>query len=168
MKTKFELHHLIICGLFLLCLNLLLVPVNARADSSSGVVDKTKSAVQDAGTAVMDDAKGFWSRVKANRLKNRSFDEIVAWLVMGALIGALAGMFTSLKSTFWGKMGKLLLGLVGACIGGTVVNVAKINFGWGGIVIGYEEVLFSLLGAILLVVVARLIRSKATRSPSKK
>jgi uncharacterized membrane protein YeaQ/YmgE (transglycosylase-associated protein family) len=168
MKIKFDLHHLIICGLFLLCLNLLLVPGDAQAANGSGIMDQTKAAVQDAGAAVADDAKSFWNRVKDNRLQNRSPDEIVAWVVMGVLVGALAGMFTSLNPSFLGKMGKLLLGLAGAFIGGMVVNVAKINFGWGGIVISYEEALFSLLGAILLVIIARLIRGRATKSSAKK
>lgn len=162
MKNKFDLHHLIVCGLFLLCLNLLLVPANAQAANGSGIVDQTKTAVANTGTAVADDAKSFW----ANHLKNRSPDEIAAWVVLGVLVGALAGMFTSLQPSFLGNMGKLLLGLAGAFLGAMVVSAAKINFGWGGIAISYEEALFSLLGAVVLVVMARLVRSRATSSRS--
>jgi uncharacterized membrane protein YeaQ/YmgE (transglycosylase-associated protein family) len=163
MKNKFDLHHLIICGLFLLCLNVLLVPTNAQAANGSGIVDQTKTAVANAGTAVADDAKNFWDRAGVN---HRSPNEIVAWVVMGVLIGALAGMFTSLQPSFLGNMGKLLLGLAGAFIGAMVVSAAKINYGWGGIAISYEEALFSLMGAILLIGMARLIRSRTSKSKS--
>ncbi len=102
-----------------------------------------------------------------SRLNHRNRHEIVAWVIMGVLVGAVAGMFTSLKSTGAGKVGRLLLGLAGAFLGGLVVKLTQINFGWGPVLIRYEELLFSLIGAIVLLVVARLIRSAARKKPSQ-
>jgi len=164
MNTKFNFHQLIICGFFLLCLSLFVAPASAQPAKVSEVVDQTKTAVQDASTAAADEAKTIWRRLKENRLINRTRDELIAWVLIGALVGALAGLFTPLKPTLSGKLGKLLLGLAGAFIGGTVVNVTRIDFGWGAVVLGYEEILFSLAGAILLVVLARLLFSKRKKT----
>lgn len=130
------------------------------------VARKTSEAVQDASGSAADKIKDLWRRIDAARLENRTRDEIVAWVVMGVLVGALAGTMTSLKPTGFGKLGRLLWGLAGAFLGGMVVHVAKLDFGWGPVLIRYEELLFSLLGAIFLLLLARLIRSRSKKAPS--
>lgn len=154
---------------------LLLSAVAASAADEASVTDKAKEAVKetsqavtDAGRVAADSFEHLWHRVDESRLKNRTPDEVVAWIIMGVLAGAVAGMFTSLKTTGLGKLGRLLLGLGGALIGGIVVHAANINFGWGPVLIRYEELLFSFLGAILLIVLGRLFRSKAKKKPAEK
>jgi uncharacterized membrane protein YeaQ/YmgE (transglycosylase-associated protein family) len=184
--------YLSICGLFVFHLNLVLVPTAVCAAEEPGVVDKAKAVVQDtkekasdATTAVTEATKEakdsvvnagrtvggkfaqLWSRLDENRLKNRSRDEIVAWVLMGVLIGAGAGLFTSFKSSGAGKVGRLLVGLAGALIGGMVVRVAQLDFGWGPVLIRYEELLFSLLGAVLLIVLVRFIGARTVKKTPK-
>jgi uncharacterized membrane protein YeaQ/YmgE (transglycosylase-associated protein family) len=137
-------------------------------DKAKEAVKETKQAVVDAGRAAANSFENLWQRVDDSRLKNRTRDEIVAWVIMGALVGAVAGMMTSLKTSGAGKAGRFLLGLGGALIGGVVVHAARINFGWGPVLIRYEELLFSFLGAILLIVIGRLFRSKAKKRPAEK
>jgi len=139
------------------------------ATEQAGLGDKAKvaaqeatSAVKDAGRAVAADVGQLWQRIDAARLKNRAPDEIVAWVIMGVLVGALAGMMTTLKPTGLGKLGRLLLGLIGAALGGILVRVTRLDFGWGPVLIRYEELFFSFLGAVVLIVVARLVRSRST------
>src|SRR5687767_6753238 len=100
MKTKSTLGRLTLCGLFCLYLSLIVVPATVRAD---GVTDQTKATVaemtdaaKDAGHSAAESFKTFWSRVD---LTNRTRDEIVAWVIMGVLVGAVAGMFTGLKTS---------------------------------------------------------------------
>jgi uncharacterized membrane protein YeaQ/YmgE (transglycosylase-associated protein family) len=61
-----------------------------------------------------------------------------------------------------------LLGLAGAFVGGLVVHLANLDFGWGPVLIRYEELLFALLGAIVLVVLAKLLRRSSTKAPASK
>lgn len=129
-------------------------------DKTKEVAQETKAAVEDAGRATALGFDTLWQRVDESRLKNRTRDEIAAWVLMGVLVGSVAGMMTSLKPSGLGKVGGLLLGLAGALIGGIVVHVAQVNFGWGPVQIRYEELLFSLLGAISLVVLGRLVRPR--------
>jgi len=178
---------LLMTGAVFLCqLSLALVSSNARAADPAGVVEKTKETAKDATAAVESAAKdakeslqdasravggsfeNLWRRVDESRIKNRSRDEVVAWVIVGVLVSAVAGMFTSLKTSGAGQVGRLLLGLAGAFIGGVVVNVARINFGWGPVLIRYEELLFSLAGAILLILGARAIRSWSRKPAPEK
>jgi uncharacterized membrane protein YeaQ/YmgE (transglycosylase-associated protein family) len=139
-----------------------------------GLVTKTKEAAQEtttavekAGRAAADQAGRFWQSIDAARLKNRTPDEIVAWVIMGTLVAGLAGMMTSLKPTGMGKLGRLALGLAGAALGGIAVRVAKLDFGWGPVLIRYEELLVSLIGAVILIVVARIVRSRSKKQVPK-
>lgn len=126
-------------------------------------VQETKVAAESAGKSAAQGAKELWQRIDEARLSNRTPDEIVAWVIMGMLVGAVAGMMTGLKPTGLGKVGRLLLGLVGAFLGGMVVHVGRFDFGWGPVLIRYEELLFSLLGAVVLVVLAKVIFSRAKK-----
>ncbi len=124
--------------------------------------DITKK-VEEAGTAVSDTASDLWKKLDSARLKNRTRDELVAWAIMGVLVGAVAGMLTSLKTTGMGKAGRLLLGLVGAFIGGMVVRMRDFDFGWGPVLIRYEELFFSFVGAVVLVLLGKFLSSKSKK-----
>lgn len=128
-------------------------------DAVQGAVKDAKGAVEGVGRDVGNSFENLWRRVDEGRLKNRTRDEVVAWVIVGLLVGAVAGMMTRLKPTGLGLVGRLLLGLGGACLGGLVGHLTKIDFGMGPVLIRYEELLFSLVGAILLIVVVRMIRS---------
>ena len=147
----------------------------ALAVDEPGLVAKTKEAAQEttaavekAGRSAADQADQLWRRIDAARLKNRTPDEIVAWVIMGALVGGLAGMMTSLKPTGLGHLWRLALGLGGAFLGGIFAQLTKLDFGWGPVLIRYEELAFSLLGAVLLVVLAKVVRSHSTKHDAKK
>lgn len=140
----------------------------ALSDKAKEAVRETSTALADAGNAAADSAKDLWQRIDAARLKNRTSDEIAAWVIMGVLVGALAGMMTTRKPTGSRGFGRLLLGLVGAFLGGMVVHVGRFDFGWGIVLIRYEELLFSLLGAILLVLLGKLVRSRLKKKVLEK
>jgi uncharacterized membrane protein YeaQ/YmgE (transglycosylase-associated protein family) len=174
MKTKSILGHLTVCGFFLFHLNLVFVPAAVRAadarvamhDTQAKVVDTATAmtdAVKDAGRSAADSFESLWIQLEEGQLTNRSRDEITAWVIMGMLVGAVAGMFTSLNSSAAGRLGRLFLGLTGAFVGGLVVRLVRVDFGWGPVLVRYEELLFSLIGAVSLIIMARLIRFSATK-----
>jgi uncharacterized membrane protein YeaQ/YmgE (transglycosylase-associated protein family) len=132
-------------------------------DTAREVADTTSREVEAAGQAAADAVKNIWHRIDEARLVNRTGDELVAWVIVGVLVGAVAGMMTPLKPTGAGKVGRLLLGLVGSFIGGVVVHVGQFDFGWGPVLIRYEELFFALVGAVVVVVTGRLFGGKATK-----
>jgi uncharacterized membrane protein YeaQ/YmgE (transglycosylase-associated protein family) len=161
------------CGRVALCVVvgwLCGVGMGAWAAETEATFDRTEAAVagavesiKDTGRAAAVELEGLWQTIDENRLKNRTWDEVVAWVIMGVLVGATAGMFTSLKSTGSGRAGRLLLGLAGAFLGGMVVHVTRFDLGLGPVLIRYEELLFSFLGAVLLILVVRLLRARSSK-----
>jgi uncharacterized membrane protein YeaQ/YmgE (transglycosylase-associated protein family) len=136
-------------------------------EKAKDAAQKTSQAVQDAGNSAANKIKDLWSRIDAARLQKRTRDELVAWVIMGVLVGALAGTMTSLKATGLGRFGQLLWGLAGAFLGGIFIHVSKLDFGWGPVLIRYEELLFSFVGAILLLVIGRFLRARTSKAPSR-
>jgi uncharacterized membrane protein YeaQ/YmgE (transglycosylase-associated protein family) len=139
---------------------LLAVAINqpncARAESVGQKVESAtesaKQAVTDAGKSATSTIEELWRSISEARLKNRTGDEIVAWIIMGLLVGGLLNRVTGLKTfTAFG------LGLVGAFIGGVVAHVTKLNFGLGPVMIRYEDLLLSFVGGLLLLLVGKIL-----------
>ncbi|MDF7822688.1 hypothetical protein P4B35_01580 [Pontiellaceae bacterium B12227] len=150
-----------------LLLFLLVVATPCFAADGSSVGTKSKEAVSQSTKAVTDGVATLQTRISDNRLVNRTRDENVAFVLMGVLVASIAGMFSKVGCTALGIAGRLALGLGGAFIGGMVVRVAEINYDWGTVTIGYEELLFSLLGAVLIVAVSRGIQYQMKKKKSK-
>ncbi len=137
------------------------------ATDTTELTQKAEDAARQKATAAAEQAKDFWEKIDAARLKNRTPDQIVAWVIMGLLVASVAGMMTSLKPTGAGLIGRLLLGLTGAFIGGIIVNVRNFDFGWGPVLIRYEELLFSFVGALLIVLLPKIIAWKFKKKALK-
>ncbi|HTL56960.1 MAG TPA: GlsB/YeaQ/YmgE family stress response membrane protein [Candidatus Limnocylindrales bacterium] len=160
------IHKAQVFVLALFCAFSALQPQQLSAAEQAGVTQKaedmakqTTAAVEKAGSDAAETAKTLWQRIDSARLKNRTADQLVAWVIMGLLAGAFAGMMTKLKPTGMGVFGRLVLGLAGAFLGGIAVAALNVDFGWGPVLIRYEELLFSLVGAVVILVLWRLISS---------
>ncbi len=133
-----------------------------RVRAAESVSDKVGAVTTEAGKEIQDATKTteikiqeLWRRIDEKRLKNRTPDQLVSWVIMGLLVGGLIHQFSNLKKTT-----TVLLGLGGAFIGGIAANVAGLNIGLGPVLISYEELLASLLGGVLIVLIARWFASR--------
>ena len=81
---------------------------------------------------------------------------IVAWLVVGLLAGWAAGFV--MKGAGYGIIGDIVVGLVGAVIGGFLFGffVPGAAGFWGSIVVAF-------IGACILIVIVRFVALKRTR-----
>jgi uncharacterized membrane protein YeaQ/YmgE (transglycosylase-associated protein family) len=77
---------------------------------------------------------------------------IIAWLVIGAIAGWLAGKVV--EGGGFGLIVDIVVGIIGAVIGGWLAGVAGIGVG-GGII---SSIIVALIGAVILLVVLRLIK----------
>ncbi|MDO5733644.1 MAG: GlsB/YeaQ/YmgE family stress response membrane protein [Eubacteriales bacterium] len=81
---------------------------------------------------------------------------ILSWILVGGIAGWLAGLIMKEER---GLVGNIVVGIVGAFIGGAIMNGVKApTAGFAGFSIG--SVLVALLGAIILIFVLRLIRKR--------
>ncbi|HVZ27785.1 MAG TPA: GlsB/YeaQ/YmgE family stress response membrane protein [Rhizomicrobium sp.] len=76
---------------------------------------------------------------------------IIAWIVIGAIAGWLAGSLV--KGGGYGLIGDIVVGIVGAFIGGWLAGAAGIAIGSGLI----ASIVTALIGAIILIVLLRLV-----------
>ena len=77
---------------------------------------------------------------------------LIAWLIIGAVAGWLAGSFV--KGGGFGLLGDIVVGIIGAFIGGWLAGVLHIHVGSGWI----SSILTAAVGAILLLVILRAVR----------
>jgi len=80
---------------------------------------------------------------------------LIAWLVIGAIAGWLAGTFV--KGGGFGLLGDIVVGIVGAFVGGWLAGVLHIHLGTGWI----SSILTAAIGAVLLLVILRAVRRRA-------
>jgi uncharacterized membrane protein YeaQ/YmgE (transglycosylase-associated protein family) len=80
---------------------------------------------------------------------------IIAWLIIGAIAGWLAGVLV--KGGGFGLFVDIIVGIVGAFIGGWLAGVLHISVGGGWI----SSIITAVVGAVILLFVIRLIRRGA-------
>jgi uncharacterized membrane protein YeaQ/YmgE (transglycosylase-associated protein family) len=76
----------------------------------------------------------------------------IAWLVIGAISGWLAGTFV--KGGGFGLIGDIVVGIIGAFIGGWLAGVLHIHVGTGWI----SAIVTGFVGAALLLILLRAVR----------
>ena len=79
------------------------------------------------------------------------FNDILVWLVIGAIAGWLAGLLV--RGGGFGLIGDIVVGIVGAVIAGYLLPAIGIHLGAGFI----RSVINALIGACLLLAVVRLV-----------
>jgi uncharacterized membrane protein YeaQ/YmgE (transglycosylase-associated protein family) len=78
--------------------------------------------------------------------------KLIAWLIVGALAGTLAGRLVTLRKEGLGLWTNIGIGLVGAIIGGFFFNLFNFNLGLGEITFTLEDVIAAFAGSILFIV----------------
>lgn len=93
-------------------------------------------------------------------------DEVIAWLIVGALAGFLAGLVVKRQRAGFGHILNLAVGLIGAVIGGVLFKVLHINLGIvGSITITSEEIVEAFIGALIFLATVWFVRKmRATKS----
>ena len=130
----------------------------AQTDTSPGTggkrfqvaTNESGQAIQETGQAALNKIQVLWERIDERRLKNRTPDELVAWVIMGLLVGGLLYRFGRR-----GQLTSIFLGLAGAFVGGIVAHVSQLNLGLGPVLITYEDLLCTLAGGLLMLCGAR-------------
>jgi uncharacterized membrane protein YeaQ/YmgE (transglycosylase-associated protein family) len=77
---------------------------------------------------------------------------IIAWLIIGAIAGWLAGVLV--KGGGFGLIVDIIVGIVGAFIGGWLAGVLHISLGGGW----FGSIITAVIGAVILLFIIRLIR----------
>lgn len=141
---------------------------SSLGDKVNSAAESAKDTVEAGAQAASEKAQSLWRRIEESRLMNRTPDEIVAWVLMGILVGSVSGWIDSFRRERHSPLLHLALGLVGAFLGGVVVRVTQLDFGWGPVLIRYEELLAALVGAGLIVFIIRFWMARWKKKKSAK
>ncbi|MBA3645570.1 MAG: GlsB/YeaQ/YmgE family stress response membrane protein [Gemmatimonadaceae bacterium] len=84
--------------------------------------------------------------------------DLVTWIVVGLVAGLLASLV--MGGTGFGLLGDIIIGIVGAFIGGWVFRQLGVSVPLGGIA---GTIFVAFIGAVILLFILRLIRSRGRR-----
>src|SRR5262249_54123824 len=98
---------------------------------------------------------------------NITFDQVVTWLIVGALAGSLAGLLVTRTKKGFGPLLNLGVGLAGAIIGGIAFKLLRINLGiLGEIKISMEELIEGFLGSLVFLAIIWFVRHERAKKAS--
>jgi uncharacterized membrane protein YeaQ/YmgE (transglycosylase-associated protein family) len=86
---------------------------------------------------------------------------IIAWIVLGAIAGYIAGLLVK-GDQRWGVIGHIVLGIVGAFVGGFLADALGFGKGaaGGGDVLNIYSVIVAVIGAVIVVVVVNMLTGR--------
>jgi uncharacterized membrane protein YeaQ/YmgE (transglycosylase-associated protein family) len=86
-----------------------------------------------------------------------SLETFLIWIVIGLVAGWLA---SAVVGGGYGVIGDIVVGVVGAFLGGLIFRALHISAPWGGIP---GTIFVAFVGALVLLIILRVIRSATTR-----
>lgn len=91
---------------------------------------------------------------------------IIAWLVLGAIAGYLAGFLVK-GDEGMGVIGHIVLGIIGAIVGGFLMQLLGLGNPTSGDVVNIPSIIAAVIGAIIVVLVYSAVtgRSRVGRGP---
>jgi uncharacterized membrane protein YeaQ/YmgE (transglycosylase-associated protein family) len=85
---------------------------------------------------------------------------IIVWIILGAIAGWLASIIVG-RNDDQGAFGNIIVGIIGAIIGGALVRILGIGSGVSGL--NLWSIIIATVGAILLLLVIGAFRSRGSR-----
>jgi uncharacterized membrane protein YeaQ/YmgE (transglycosylase-associated protein family) len=85
-------------------------------------------------------------------------DQIIVWLIIGGLAGFIVGLLFKGKKKGFGFFPNLIIGLIGAVIGGFLFDLFNIRLGFGKIVLSFDDLIAAITGAFILLIIMAFLR----------
>jgi uncharacterized membrane protein YeaQ/YmgE (transglycosylase-associated protein family) len=96
-----------------------------------------------------------------------SIGQIIVWIIVGGLAGALAGRLVTLKKEGLGRWVNFLVGIIGAALGGGAFKLFHINFGLGDLKVTFEDLIAAFLGSLAVIIACRIIMNIRERKAKR-
>ncbi len=82
--------------------------------------------------------------------------QLIVWIIIGAIAGAVAGRLW--RGAGYGLLGNIVIGLLGALLGGIIFQALGINIGnTPTFTFSLADLLIAVLGALILLFIVRLV-----------
>jgi uncharacterized membrane protein YeaQ/YmgE (transglycosylase-associated protein family) len=90
--------------------------------------------------------------------------KIIVWLIIGAFAGTLTGTLVTFSKQGFGRWHNVLLGMLGAVVGGLIFWLFNIDLGLGELKITFEDLISAFVGSLLCILVWMLILSRTSKA----
>lgn len=130
------------------------------AEKTSAVATETKGKIEDAGKAAGGKLEQLWRQIDEARLRHRTRDEMAAWVIMGLLVGGLLARASDFR-----RWTSFAFGMLGAFLGGIIARVTQLDLGLGPVLIRYEDLLFSMAGGVVILLIGRMFMARKAKKP---
>jgi uncharacterized membrane protein YeaQ/YmgE (transglycosylase-associated protein family) len=96
-----------------------------------------------------------------------TFDQILTLFIVGALAGTIAGVIVRRKKEGFGKITNVIVGVIGAVLGGGLLRLLEVELNWGKVTLQYQDLLAAFVGSLLfLIVIGTLRKSRGKKKSS--
>jgi uncharacterized membrane protein YeaQ/YmgE (transglycosylase-associated protein family) len=146
-----------------LTLVLCLAAVTAYGQANAPATRPSTSPVENVRAAAEEVTARTAGTVQQIREQGLTFEVIVALIVVGGFLGMFIGIITFNNRGF-GLFLNLVIGGIGAFIGGVSVRVLGLDFGWPRISFATEALMMAVIFSIVLVVAYRVITKKVGKA----
>lgn len=88
---------------------------------------------------------------------NITAGQLLAWVILGLLVGSFVGRLVRRRQRGFGLIGNLVIGLVGAVIGGFLFDALDVQLG-RDVVLSLNDFIAAFCGALIFIALVTLIR----------
>ncbi|MBZ0301076.1 MAG: GlsB/YeaQ/YmgE family stress response membrane protein [Anaerolineae bacterium] len=89
---------------------------------------------------------------------NLNIGQLIVWVVIGALAGTLASILFYRTRTRVSELSNIILGLLGALLGGALFSFLNINLGLPTLAFRVDDLVAAFVGSVILLLVIRYLR----------
>ena len=86
--------------------------------------------------------------------------EVIVWVVIGALAGSAVAAVVTRTAKGYGVLRNIVLGMVGAVIGGVLVDVTKLSITDKSLTFELMDVISAVVGSVILLIIIAVIKKK--------
>lgn len=90
---------------------------------------------------------------------NITLGQLIFWLIIGGAVGSIVGRVLRDRRRGYGMIGNIVVGLIGAIIGGFLFDVLDISI-WDDIVISFNDLIAAFVGGVVFVTLVWFIRRR--------
>ena len=84
--------------------------------------------------------------------------QVIVWVILGSLAGTLASMLFYRARSRFQDIGNIVVGMLGAIIGGALFGALGINFNLPTLTFSLDDLIAAFVGSLILLLVIRLLR----------